>query len=98
MNEMRCRVFALLLLFVSINCFSQEAELITQQRDLGTITTFSFSENGEYLASASEGENVLKVWHIASGKIIGVLEGHESSIKAISFGSVGDFLFISCFL
>lgn len=90
---MRLRIFALLFLFVTVNCFSQEAELITQQRDLGTITTFSFSKNGEYLASASEGENVLKVWHIASGKIIGVLEGHDASIRAICFGEKGDFLF-----
>lgn len=90
---MRLRYFALFLSLISLNCFAQEAELITQQRDLGTITTFSFSKDGEYLASASEGENVLKVWHIASGKIIGVLEGHDASIRAITFGDNGNFLF-----
>ncbi|MEZ4939126.1 MAG: hypothetical protein R2799_16185, partial [Crocinitomicaceae bacterium] len=59
--------------------------MITQERNLGVITKIVYNSAGEYIANINDGENTIKVWEVQSGKIIGVLEGHEKKITSISF-------------
>lgn len=73
--------------------YSQDATLVTQQRDLGTITAFVFSSDGEYLANVSDGDDVIKVWHLASGKIIGTLQGHNNRITHLTYPQDGNSLY-----
>ncbi len=73
-----------LILYTSLS-FSQKAELITQERNLGVITKIVYNSQGEYIANINDGENSIKVWEVQSGKIIGVLEGHEKKITSVSF-------------
>lgn len=76
-------LFFLLTILFQLN--GQEAELITQERNLGVITKIVYNSAGEYIANINDGENSIKVWEVQSGKIIGVLEGHEKKITSISF-------------
>lgn len=77
--------FVLFALIFSLTAFNQEAKLITQERNLGVITKIVYNSEGEYIANINDGENTIKVWEVQSGKIIGVLEGHEKKITAVSF-------------
>ncbi|PKR82203.1 hypothetical protein CW751_02405 [Brumimicrobium salinarum] len=75
--------------FVS-SVFAQEAELITQQRIRSTITNFKFSPDGQYLANSSKDDPSIHVWHLASNKIIGSLQGYENTVNTFSFNTSGD--------
>jgi WD40 repeat protein len=90
-------MFRIALLVIStlliIKVQSQEATLVTQQRDLGTITDFIYSANGEYLANVSDGDHVIKIWHLASGKIIGSLQGHKNRISHLAYSKDGNSFF-----
>lgn len=81
---MKKTVLLSFILFLT-NIFAQEAELITQERNLGVITKIVYNSAGEYIANINDGENTIKVWEVQSGKIIGVLEGHEKKITSVSF-------------
>lgn len=87
-------MFRIALLVIStlliIKAQSQEATLVTQQRDLGTITDFIYSADGEYLANVSDGDHVIKIWHLASGKIIGSLQGHKNRISHLAYSKDGN--------
>lgn len=79
----------LLLLFISGLSFGQEIEVITQEKIQGLITILTYSPDGSLIASGSAKENSIKVWDIASGKIIGKLQGHEGATTAINFSADG---------
>jgi WD40 repeat protein len=83
-------VLFILCFFFSFYTGAQEATLVTQQRDLGIITDFIFSSDGEYLANVSDGDHVIKVWHLASGKIIGALQGHKNRITKLAYAKDGN--------
>lgn len=70
-------------------CFSQEIEVITQEKTQGVITILSYSPDGTLLASGSAKETSVKIWDINSGKIIGKLEGHEAFTTALMFNDDG---------
>jgi len=79
-------VFTILLSSIS---FAQEIEVITQEKIGGVITILSYSPDGRLIASGSAKENSIKVWDVASGKIIGKLEGHEAATTALMFSPDG---------
>ena len=84
------RLIYLLLPLFSLSLFAQEAKLVTQQRIRGTITNFVFSPDGEYVANCSEDDNSIHVWHLASEKIIGSLQGYPKQALKIAYNSKGD--------
>jgi WD40 repeat protein len=87
------KTFLLPLIFVFSWCYSQQPELITQERNLGIITHITFSPNGRYIASANEINYHIKIWDVQSTKLIGTLIGHRNPIQTISFNPSGDQLF-----
>ena len=60
--------------------YSQDIEVITQEKIQGVITIIAYSPDGSLIASGSAKETSVKVWDVNSGKIIGKLEGHEKMI------------------
>ena len=75
---------SLTLLFTLFTCFAytQDIEVITQEKTQGVVTILSYSPDGSLLASGSAKENSVKVWDILSGKIIGKLDGHDKFTTA----------------
>ncbi|MBK9190199.1 MAG: caspase family protein [Crocinitomicaceae bacterium] len=92
---MRSSLFFFTLLFLSLISFTQEIEVITQEKIQGVITLISYSPDGTLIASGSAKENSVKIWDINSGKIIGKLEGHDAATTAIGFNKDGTLLFTS---
>ena len=78
-------VLLLILLVLSVSTFGQEAELITQQKDLGTITLIDYSSDGKLIVSGSAKDHLVKVWDVKSGKVLGVLTGHEETTTLVKF-------------
>lgn len=72
-----------------IGVYAQQAELITQQRIRGVITDFKFSPDGQYIANISKDDPSIHIWHIASEKIIGSLQGHDEGVTTFAFNSNG---------
>ncbi|MBK6953757.1 MAG: caspase family protein [Crocinitomicaceae bacterium] len=75
--------------------YSQDIEVITQEKIQGVITIIAYSPDGSLIASGSAKETSVKVWDVNSGKIIGKLEGHENATTAIEFNRDGTMLFTS---
>ncbi len=80
------------LFFIPMLFLSQEDEItvVTQERNLGTISKIIYSSDNRYIASANEGNYQIKVWDVTSGKLIGTLNGHQNPIKKISFSENND--------
>jgi WD40 repeat protein/uncharacterized caspase-like protein len=87
------RILTSLFLFgITFSSLGQQAELITQEKNLGLITCIVYNSEGSYIASGSEGDHKIKVWDVQSGKIVGILSGHESSINSVDFHPNGETL------
>ncbi|MEX1000765.1 MAG: caspase family protein [Crocinitomicaceae bacterium] len=82
-------LYILFAFFLSFQSYSQEIEVITQEKTEGIITLLSYSPDGSLLASGSAKENSVKIWDIASGKIIGKLEGHVDATSSLMFNHDG---------
>jgi len=80
------------ILFLVLFFNAQQAELITQEKNLGLITFIKYSPDGRYIASGSAKENQIKVWDVQSGKLIGKLHGHEKTINDVAFHPDGSTL------
>jgi WD40 repeat protein len=78
-------LFSFILLFFSTIGYTQEIEIVTQEKIQGNVTVLTYSPNGQLIASANTGDNSIKVWDINSGKIIGKLVGHSQAITALCF-------------
>ncbi len=83
------KLSTLLLALISTVSFSQEIDVITQEKIGGIITILAYSPDGSILASGSAKENSIKVWDINSGKIIGKLEGHDGATTSLNFSPDG---------
>ncbi len=55
------------------------------------VTDWSFSPDGNVLASASKDKN-LRIWDVKSGKCLYILDGHKNSITSIAFSRDGKLL------
>lgn len=72
---------------------AQQPILITQEKNLGTITHITYSPDGRYIAYINEKDFLIKVWDVQSSKLIGTMVGHSASIKEVAFNASGDGLF-----
>lgn len=89
--------FKLTFLLILLSCFSfsQEIEVITQEKIIGNINNIIYSPDGSLIASGTEKESAIKIWDINSGKIIGKLDGHEKNVTAFCFNEDGKKLYSS---
>ena len=60
----------------------------------GQINTLAFSQDGCKLASGSD-DHTIKLWNVATGKILQTLKGHLDSVTSVVFAASGNKLFSS---
>lgn len=58
---------------------------------VGWISRIAWSPNGELLASASD-DNTIRITNIASGDVLGVLEGHDDTVFSVAWSESSRFL------
>lgn len=84
---MRLYIFTILSIFCS-TLFSQDVELVTQQKVLGVINDIKYSPSGKYVASTNSRNNNIMLWDVRSSKLIGQLVGHQKPIEKFFFNPV----------
>jgi WD40 repeat protein len=52
------------------------------------VESLAFAPDGETIATVGDDRN-LRLWDIASGRRIGILEGHAESVKAVAISPDG---------
>ncbi len=55
------------------------------------VNAVAYSPNGRILASAS-GDRTVKIWEVATGKVLRVLAGHANGVNAVAFSPDGQTL------
>ncbi len=53
------------------------------------VLAVAFSPDGKTLASASEVNNQIKIWDVATGRNTATLEGHEGAVNSLAFNHDG---------
>ncbi|CAG5080115.1 WD40 repeat domain-containing protein [Parvicella tangerina] len=81
---MRLLLFSILI-SLSLPYFTQDVELVTQEKVLGVINNLKYSPNGKYVASTNSRDNNIMIWDVRSAKLIGQLIGHEKPITKFFF-------------
>jgi|GEM_PF-3434755 len=56
-----------------------------------SVNSVSFSPDGKLLASGSS-DHTIKLWEVATGKLLKTLEGHKGSVYSVSFSPDGKLL------
>ena len=70
---------------------AQFSKIEVQTGHAGKIYSLAYSPDGKYLVSASS-DGTMKVWELATGKIVRSLEGHSGAVYTVEFSPDGHFL------
>lgn len=84
----RFYIFFLFCTLSSVKLAAQEPRLVLPIGHTGTIYATSFSPNEKYMLSSGM-ENQIFLWDVASGKLLRVLNGHQSAGIIAKFTSDG---------
>ena len=88
------RNFTLTLLFLLASCLSvfaparaQKAELVVQLGHTKGIYSVKYSPDGKTLVSA--GDTTVKLWDVATGKLLRTLQGHTGEVYSVTYSPDG---------
>jgi len=77
-----------ILILIAFYSFSQGEKLFTaiQQSHLGAVYALEYSADGRFLVTGSS-DHTLKLWEVATGKVIRTFYGHKKRITSISISA-----------
>ncbi len=67
-----------------------DIEMVVQKGHTGSITSISFSPDGEFIASGNK-DTTIKLWNI-EGILIRTFTGHSLSVNSIAFSPDGKYI------
>jgi len=67
----------------------KKPELVIQNGHSDAIRAVAFSRDGKLLATGGE-DNTIKLWNVATGRLIQNFEGHTDFVRSIVFSSAGN--------
>ena len=65
-----------------------KVEVVAQLGHSGSVASVVFSPDGRRVLSGSE-DNTLRLWEVATGRLIRVFKGHSSSVTSVAFSHDG---------
>jgi len=76
---------------IPLKIFAQDTPSRTLTGHHGEIFALAFSPNG-HLISSGGGDQVIRLWHVKTGRLDKTLPGHSGSIRALAFSLDNGFL------
>ncbi|MBE9069180.1 caspase family protein [Leptolyngbya cf. ectocarpi LEGE 11479] len=67
----------------------EESHSLLVAHDVDGNIQVAFSPDGEYLATASDKDQVIKLWDAQTYNHVGIFEGHSTGVKALTFSHDG---------
>ena len=83
-------------LFLTVVGLSQQPQLVVPVGHTSTVTDACFSLNGKYLATSSY-DNTVKIWDIATGRLLQTLSDNKTRITKMSFSAGSNLLLTSSY-
>jgi WD40 repeat protein len=68
-----------------------EPQLVIQEGHFNSVTSIAFHPAGRWIASGSS-DRTVRIWEIATGKIVHIITGHEGDVRALAFSPDGRLL------
>ena len=60
-------------------------------KQIGILKAMAFSPDAQFIASANN-DHIVKVWHLATGKCVQTLEGHDACVWSVAFHPIDQIL------
>jgi len=58
----------------------------------GDVSSVAFSPDGKLIASASDSDTTVRLWNVATGKLLRTLNGHTNEVTSVAFSPNGKLL------
>lgn len=79
------------MMFLSIDGFAlagEQAEIVLQIGHVGSVAAVAFSPDGRLALSGGD-DHTLKLWEVATGRLLRTFEGHRKGVCAVAFSPDG---------
>mgnify|MGYP000595491204 CR=1 FL=1 len=88
------RSLVIFFLFVVLNAYSQNAELLVQLGHSDRVKCVDFSEDGKYIMTAAN-DQIIKLWQVNNGMLVRTFRGHKGMVYDAKLSMDGKYIY-SC--